>query len=267
MSAVRPAAAVALGARSSLVLGVTALLSLFAFVWPLLWPPSASMDGASQAPLLFALVLPAVIALAVAEIGSDGLDVKALALLGVLTAVGAVLRPLGAGTAGLETIYFLIILSGRVFGPGFGFLLGNATLLASALLTAGVGPWLPYQMLAAGFVGLGAGLLPRARGRLELAMLAAYGFVMGFGYGLLMDFAFWPFSLGNMTEFSFNPAASTATNLHRFLLYKLATAMGWDLGRAISNVALIVLLGPPLLKVLRRASRRAAFEQVPSTQS
>ena len=30
---------------------------------------------------------------------------------------------------------------------------GAVTLAASALLTGGVGPWLPYQMLAAGVVG------------------------------------------------------------------------------------------------------------------
>lgn len=252
--------AVALTHRSRLALAVTAALALFAFAWPLLWPPSASMDGASQAPLLFALVLPAVIGLAVAEISSDGLEVKALALLGVLSAVGAILRPLGAGTAGLETVFFTVILAGRVFGPGFGFLLGNSTLFVSALLMAGVGPWLPYQMLAAGFVGLVAGLLPRVSGRAEVALLAAYGAVAGFGYGLLMDFAFWPFSLGNETQLSFDGAASAWTNMHHFLLYKLATAMGWDAGRAISNAAFIVLLGPALLRVLRRAARRAAFD-------
>lgn len=252
--------AVALNGRATLALVVTAGLALFAFGWPLLWPPTESMDGVSQAPLLFALVLPVVIALAMAEIGSDGLDVKALALLGVLSAVGAILRPLGAGTAGLETVFFLVILAGRVFGPGFGFLLGNATLFASALLTAGVGPWLPYQMLAAGFVGLGAGLMPRMRGWLEVGVLAFYGALAGWGYGILMDFAFWPFSLGNETQFSFDPSLPVLTNLHRFALYKLATALAWDTGRALSNAAFILLLGPPLLRVLRRAARRAAFD-------
>ena len=79
--------------------------------------------------------------------------------------LGAALRPLGAGTAGIETVFFLLVLAGRVYGPGFGFVLGSTTLFTSALLTGGVGPWLPFQMLAASWVGLGAGLLPRASGR------------------------------------------------------------------------------------------------------
>ena len=47
-------------------------------------------------------------------------------------------------------VFFLLILAGRVFGPGFGFVLGVTSLFASALMTAGVGPWLPFQMLVSG---------------------------------------------------------------------------------------------------------------------
>ena len=61
-------------------------------------------------------------------------------------------------------MFFLLVLAGRVFGPGFGFVLGCTSLFASALLTAGVGPWLPFQMLGCAWVGLGAGLLPRGSG-------------------------------------------------------------------------------------------------------
>ena len=66
---------------------------------------------------------------------------------GVLSAVNAVLRALSPGLAGVELTFFLLILAGRVYGPGFGFVLGCTSLFASALLTAGVGPWLPFQML------------------------------------------------------------------------------------------------------------------------
>src|SRR5690606_33912598 len=100
----------------------------------------------------------------------------ALAMLGVLAALGAGLRPLGGGAGGLETVFFLLVLAGRVYGPGFGFVLGATTLFASALITGGIGPWLPFQMLASSWIGMGAGLLPkRVRGRSEIAMLVVYG--------------------------------------------------------------------------------------------
>ena len=88
----------------------------------------------------------------------------------------------------MELVFFLLILAGRVFGPGFGFVLGCTSLFASALLTAGVGPWLPYQMLVSAWVGMGAGLLPRrVTGRAEIAMLAAYGVVAAYAFGLLLN--------------------------------------------------------------------------------
>ena len=50
--------------------------------------------------------------------------------------------------------------AGRVFGPGFGFALGCTSLFASAIITGGVGPWMPYQMFGCAWIGLFAGLLP-----------------------------------------------------------------------------------------------------------
>ncbi len=255
----RTGRAVRVSGRATLMIAIASLAGLAAFLWPLFLRPDSAVNPI-QAPLLFAAVLPLVLAVVVSELTSNGMDVKGLALLGVLAAVGAILRPLGAGTAGLEPIFFLLIIGGRVFGPGFGFAQGAITLFTSALLTAGVGPWLPYQMVAAGFVGLGAGLLPRARGWAEIALLGAWGFVSAFAYGWLMDFAFWPFGIGNATQLSFDPTATPLENLHVFALYNLVTSMGWNLGRALTSVVLIALIAPGLLHVLRRAARRAAFE-------
>lgn len=260
---------VRVSAASAVTLALTLVAALAAFTWPLLVRPSSSLGAYSgtQAPIVFALVLPLLLAVALTQLSGRGIDVKGLAMLGVLTAVGAALRPLGGGTAGLETVFFLLVLAGRVFGPGFGFLLGATTMFTSALLTGGVGPWLPYQMLAAGFVGLFAGLLPaRVRGRAEVIMLGAYGFVMGFGYGALMDLAFWPFGAGTDTSISYVAGAPVGENLRRFLAYNLATAMGWNLGRALSNLVLLLLLGRGILLVLRRASRRAEFSPRGATQ-
>ncbi len=88
------------------------------------------------------------------------LDAKAVAVLGVLVACGAALRAPTTGVTGFTGIFFLLIPGGRVFGRGFGFVQGALTMFASALLTGGVGPWLPFQMLCAAWVGFFAGCLP-----------------------------------------------------------------------------------------------------------
>ena len=156
----------------------------------------------------------------------------------------------------------VLILAGRVFGPGFGFVLGCTSLFASALLTGGVGPWLPFQMLVSAWVGMGAGLLPRrATGRVEIALLAAYGVVSAYAFGLLMNLSSWPFVLGlavpGHTGLSFVPGDPLSDNHHRFLAYTLITATGsFDTGRAITNAVGVVVLGPAVLATLRRAARR-----------
>lgn len=254
-----PVRAIRLRPRSSAAIVLLSVLGVFAFGWPLLVDPGAGLAHGTDAPLLFAVLLPLLMAVVLAEVGEGGLDVKAVAMLGVLSAVGAALRPLGAGTAGLETVFFLLVLAGRVFGAGFGFVLGATTLAASALVTGGVGPWLPFQMLGAAWVGLGAGLLPRARGWGEIGLLAAYGAVSGLLYGVLLNLSFWPFSVGTGTQISFVAGAPLLENLHHFMLFSVATSLGWDLGRALTNVVLILLTGRAVLGALRRAARRAAF--------
>jgi len=254
------ARAIRVGARSAVALALVSAAGLAMYLWPLVVAPPLEASHTTDAPFVFVAILPALLGVLLAELSTGGIDTKALAMLGVLSAIGAALRPLGAGFGGVEPMFFLLVLAGRVYGPGFGFVLGNTTMFASALLTGGMGPWLPFQMLGAGWTGLGGGLLPRARGRVELWMLTVYGAVSSILYGFLLNMWFWPYTTGADTQLSYVPGDAVLSNLHRYLLYTLATSTwGWDVGRAVTSVAAILVLGTPVLATLRRATRRAAF--------
>lgn len=250
-----------IGARSVSVISLASLAGLVMLMWPLI------AHGTSvQPPFLFLLLVPVLIVVVLAELSSGGVDPRVLAILGVLSAIEGVLRGLSGGSAGVELVFFLMILGGRVFGPAFGFVLGCTSLFVSALVTAGVGPWLPYQMLVSAWVGLGAGLLPRRpRGRSEIALLAAYGVVASYLYGLFLNLQGWPLLAGiavpgHTGNLSYDPAASLGRNLLTFLRYTLITSTGsWDTGRAITTCVAIVALGPAVLTTLRRAARRATI--------
>lgn len=250
--------AVPIAGRPALVLLLASVAGVMAFAWPLLVSGPLPSDRA-MSPLVFVAVLPVLVLVALVEVSAGRLDARALAMLGVLSALGAAIRPLGAGAAGIETVFILLIVGGRVFGPGFGFLLGSTTLFASALLTGGVGPWLPFQMLAASWMGLGAGLLPPARGRAELALLAAYSLGAALVYGLGMNLWFWPFATGVDSEVAYVAGAPLVENLRHFLAFSLVTSLGWDIGRAITTTLLLVGIGAAAMAALRRAARRAAF--------
>ena len=249
--------------RSGAALVAVSFVGLLAFGWPLVIHHSGGspdLAHSSDAPWLLGLMLPLLLAVLIAEVSEGGIDSKALAMLGILAACGAALRPFAVGATGFSLVFFLLIPAGRVLGRGFGFVLGALTLFASALLTAGVGPWLPYQMLGAAWVGFFAGCLPRSlRGRWEVLALALYGAVAGLAYGLLLNLWFWPFA-SNGTTADFVPGASLASNLHRFLVYDVTTSLGFDVPRAVGNFLLVLVAGPAVLRTLRRAARRAAFD-------
>jgi energy-coupling factor transport system substrate-specific component len=253
-------AALALRPRSALAVTAVTLAGLAGFTWPLFAGGRLAGSHAVDAPWLFVALLPLLLAVVFAEVSDGGLDVKGVALLGVLAACGAALRPLGGGATGFQPMFFLLLPAGRVFGRGFGFVLGAVTMFAGALLTGGVGPWLPFEMLGAAWVGFGAGCLPRARGRWEIALLAAYGAVAGLLYGLLLNLWFWPFAHDLPPAIAFVPGGSLATNLLHWVHHDVATSLGFDVPRALTTAALVVIAGRPVLLALRRAARRALFE-------
>ena len=247
--------------RSGAAIGAVALVGLVAFLWPFFASAEFATEHGNDAPWLFAVLLGLLTLVSLAEVTSGRLDAKTVAVLGVAVAAGGAMRVLSAGTAGLEPLFFVIIVAGRVLGPGVGFVSGALALATGALLTGGVGPWLPFQMLCAGAVGLGAALLPiRPGGQRERIGLALYALVTGLLFGAFMNLWFWPFMGASAPDgMGFVPGAPLAENLAHYGLFYAATSLGWDVPRGVLNAVLVVVAGPALLRVFRRGARRAAF--------
>lgn len=242
-------------------IALVSLVSLLAFTWPLYLPESAFGLAMTQDRYwVFFLVIPLALFFLGLEINRGKIEMSALALLAVLAALAAALRQIGAGAVGIEPMWFLVILAARVFGATFGFSLGAIAMALSALLTGGIGPWLPFQIMAASWIGLLAGSLPqRLRGRLEIAMLMVIALVAGMSFGFLMDLQLWPWLLGTETAISFVPGAGVEENLTRFVRFHFLTAMAWDIPRSILTATLIAITGAPILNALRRAQKRVVF--------
>lgn len=245
---------------SNFSIALAALGSILMFAWPLLISSNGSGE-AELAQVVFIALMPVMLLLVLVEVATGDIGSKQLALLGVLIALNAVIRLLGAGTAGIETAFFLIIISAYVFGSGFGFILGSASLLVSALITGGVGPWLPFQMMAAGLVGIGAGALPKVQSkRLQVGLLIGYGIVASFAYGALMTVWNWPFLAGVGSSVSYTAGAGILENLQSFWQYQIFTGgLAWDLGRAITTSVLIAISSPLLLNTLNRAAAKSGI--------
>ncbi len=248
---------------SRITVALAAIGSLLVFTWPLFISASAP-NQANLAQGLFIALMPLLLVLISVEFASGQIEIKQLAVLGVLIALNAVIRTLGAGTGGIETAFFIIIIGGYALGAGFGFILGASSLLVSALLAGGIGPWLPFQMMAAGLVGIGAAMLPRLKGHTSrMLVLIPYAVVAAFGYGALMTMWNWPFLAGSGGSLSYVAGAGVVENLTRFLQYELITGgLLWDLGRAITTCVLLALTAKALLATLERVASRTGVQKI-----
>jgi energy-coupling factor transport system substrate-specific component len=248
-------------ARTALV--ATSAIALVLFAWPL-------VAGALVVPgglgMTIALVgLPVVVV--VASLALDGTlrSTSVLALVAVLSALAAGARVLSVGVGGIEFVFIVVILAGRILGARLGFIVGVIAVGLSSLVWGGFGPWTAFQMFAVGWVAAGAGLLPRfgdpvtPRGRTrELVMLMAYGVLASYAFGLIMNLWFWPIAVGPGTTVSFLAGAPLLENVTRFVVYSLASStLTWDTVRAITTMVGLALVGKPALQALRRAHVRA----------
>ncbi|MFT4260400.1 ATP-binding cassette domain-containing protein [Microbacterium sp.] len=235
------------------------LVAVAAFTWPLLTTALPSQAQAA-APWVALALAPVAVIVTITALDRSVRSAHVLAYLGVLAAIGTALRIASTGVGGVEAVFLMLILAGRVFGARFGMLLGVSTILLSSTVFGGFGPWTPFQMFACGWVGAGAGLLPRrVRGWAEVWMLCAYGAVSSYVFGLLLNLWFWPFAVGPDTAISYTPGAPLWQNLGSFLLYSFVTSTaGWDTLRAITTIVGITLIGRPVLAAFRRAKPLAA---------
>ncbi len=247
-------------------------IGISAFVYPFFrnaqaTGPFGTAHGQDATLMTTALVGFALIALLI-ELQGQTLGAKTVAMLGVMVAITSVLRFVEVAVpmpGGFSPIFAPIILSGYVFGERFGFLMGTFTMLTSALITGGVGPWLPYQMFTAGWIGMTAGWLQKISkpssgfGPWALGVLAVFGFAWGLLYGAIINVYFWPFAVGPVGQ-AWTPGIGLGETLTRYATFYAATSLGWDLIRAVGNVALILLLGAPTVRALTRFQRRFHFE-------
>jgi energy-coupling factor transport system substrate-specific component len=242
------------------VLAAMNVVGLAAFLWPFALP-AVTGEGRADGPIVLVVLVGSLGALLFMELGRGGLGAKTVALLGVLGAAVVALR-LPGFVAGFSALFIPVLVGGNAFGPSFGFLLGAVGMFASGLFVGGLGPWLPFQMVAVGWVGAGAGLLPRGpetSWRVRIGALAAYGFAAGYVYGGVMNLWSWPFAASG-SAIGWDAEGSAGENLRRYAAYYAATSFVWDTFRAFGNAALVLVLGRPLLGALDRAARRMHLE-------
>jgi energy-coupling factor transport system substrate-specific component len=174
----------------------------------------------------------------------SGSDTRTVAVIGTMAALAVAGRVLFAVIPNVQPSTFIIVVSGYVFGPIAGFMVGSTTALVSNIFL-GHGPWTLWQMLAWGLTGLVSGVLgPKRRleGRWRLGFYCA---AWGVLYGWIVNAYF-------VTGFV-HPLNT------RSVVAAYTMGLWFDVFHAAGNFAFAFLLGPALVTVLRRYRSRLTF--------
>jgi len=245
--------------RSSAVYLLMVVLGAAAFLYPF-WLPSSALPGqahSGDAPLVAALVGALAVTAVTLEVRRGTMTGTTVAVLGMLSALAGLMKLLDLPGGG-SGLFFMVILAGAAFGPRFGMLLGITSFAVSAVLSGGIGPWLPFQMLALAWMGGGAGWIGRLTRRMhpwaEVAVLAAYGWAWGFVFGAILNLWFWPFQRGGALDWV--PGMSLGESLQRYWSFYAATSLAWDAAGALANAVIILAVGRQLMATLRRYAER-----------
>ncbi len=263
------------------------LSGILVLLYPFFLPANLQKAGfgavwSGQMPMMMTFLLGLCLLVLLFEAQRPMVNTKLIALLGILVAINSALRFIETaipGPGGFTPIFFLIVLVGYVFGGRVGFLMGALTLLVSALVTGGVGPWLPAQMFTAGWVGMSTpilhpvvkalagktGIQKTARSTVELLLMAGFGLLWGFLYGAIMNLWQWPFIAGPQSQ-SFVAGMGFGATLQHYIAFYLVTSLVWDAAAAVGNVLLVLAFGMPALSALRRFKLRFVFKYAPEAE-
>lgn len=245
---------------------IVTLIGIGAFALPFLTAVRGDPARVGESLLLTAILSIACLVVLFANLGGT-LSAKSVALLGVLVGINAVLRLFDLTfllPGEFSPIFLLIALVGYVFGAQMGFLMGALTLLVSAFITGGIGPWLPFQMFGAGWMGMTAGWLAGGRRtapatlRREIIILAMFGFAWGLLYGAILNL----YDLPTLVSAELWTTDGAGEFLAQYAAFYVARSLPADLARALGNGALMLALGGPLLRALRRFRSRFEYQVV-----
>jgi energy-coupling factor transport system substrate-specific component len=197
--------------------------------------------------LISVIVLIGIIILFIIKYERNRKSIKEIVLISSLAAIAGGSRIPFAAIPNVQPTTFLVIVSGFVFGPSFGFAVGViATLVSNSFL--GHGPWTPWQMIAWGLAGFTAGLFSGNKLFENRLVLALFAFLWGFLFDYIMNLWHWLFFIYPL-------------NIQTFIAVYLASFY-FDLLHAIGNFVFTYFFAKDLIIILSRFKEKLSYSVI-----
>lgn len=171
-------------------------------------------------------------------------SIKEISLIAALSGLAGVSRVPFAGIPNVQATTFFVIISGYVFGPYHGFMVGFiATLVSNGFL--GHGPWTPWQILSWGLAGLSAGFLSKFHTKPSRLLLSIFAFCWGFLFDYIMN-------LWHFLTFVYPYTLKNFIALYSLSFY-------FDLMHGLGNFIFVYFFGKDFITLLQRFKNRLSF--------
>ncbi len=162
---------------------------------------------------------------------------RQIAIIVAIATVAGLARVPFAGLPSVQPTTSIVLISGYVFGPFMGYVIGAMAAWVSNLFLL-QGPWTLWQMIAWGLVGLSGGVAGRLCRKYSKKFLLPTGFIWGFLFGWIMNLWYW-------LTFSYPLSWKTWLAVN-------TASVSFDVAHAISNVVFLWLLGDSLFSTFSR---------------
>jgi Prenyltransferase and squalene oxidase repeat len=171
---------------------------------------------------------------------------QVVALVAALAALAIAGRIAFAAFPNVKPTTDIVVFAGYALGGAPGFAVGALTALVSNFWF-GQGPWTPWQMVGWGLCGVLGALLALGTRHASRLVLAATCGVAGIFYGALLNFSLMATYGGDLS-------------LRHFLALE-ARAIPFDVAHVVGNVALALVAGPAMVRMLIRFRERFEWDR------
>ncbi|WP_052045144.1 ECF transporter S component [Caloranaerobacter azorensis] len=166
---------------------------------------------------------------------------KEISLISTMATLAAISRIPFAVLMSVQPTTFIVMITGYVFGPQIGFMVGAVAALVSNFFL-GQGPWTPWQMFSWGICGILAAMLGMGRDGFKLKQFVVLSFICGYIFGWIMNIWHWASFIYPLT--------------FRTFIATYISSMPFDTLHAFGNVIFSLLFGKSFYYVLIRFKRR-----------
>ncbi|MDD3888389.1 MAG: ECF transporter S component [Syntrophomonadaceae bacterium] len=175
----------------------------------------------------------------------SGASSKEVVLIATMASLAAISRVPFAAIMSLQPTTFIVMITGYVFGPQTGFMVGAIAALVSNFFL-GQGPWTPWQMFCWGMCGVAAGLLSGREKDFKLIKFTVLGGICGYLFGWIMNIWHWVGFIYPLT-------------LTTFIATYIAS-IPFDTVHSVGNVVFSLVFGKSFYNVLMRFKKKILVE-------